>query len=191
MTPYSPLTRREKIRTIIEAIREIRTIAKGNGNGELLHELKKEWIQLGHEIIDLTMKQSISGVNNSARIYAMEQKQATVFRLFEEMVVNFPFSLIRNILYTRELCTYDLIIRTLYAHIDIDKGQSRTKALAAYKESIASNLFIFGYSKVQCELIAKHISEMIFGDTKGVNFPRKHEIYKSKFILDYIVSFTS
>lgn len=187
MIMQCPLTRREKIRVIFSAIEAIQFIIRGNDGGELLEELKQEWIILSRNKLDVSEKMMLSGHDYNTRLYVIEEKRAMIMRLLDELIINFPLSLIRNIVYTNELCTYDLIKRTLYTHVDMSKGQSRPKALAAYKESLASDFSVFGYSKVQSEIMTKYISEMIFGDTKGVNYPREPKTYRSKFITDHII----
>lgn len=189
MTIQSPLIRRDKIRLIIAAMKEARAVMSGNDGGELLKELGKEWLRLSREYVNKTDEQLMTGLDYSSHIYVIDQKQETILRLIEEIgVINFKLSLIRNIVYTSELCTYDLIKQTLYAFIDISKGQSRAKALAAYKASLASEFSAFGYSKKQSEEKAGRISWAIFEDNKGVNYPRTSETYKSKFISYHIIS---
>lgn len=177
-----PFTKEEKRRVIQEAIKALSFIYNGNG-GNLIKELAEEWRKLSHEILDLKEQQNFKGYDLQARIYVLEQKRETVSKLIEDLKFpDIPDELIEVIAVTKEVSTYDIIKRVLITYIDISKGTSKPKALAAMKSAIASDLNLFGYSKVESQNIAKHIAWAIFEDSKGVDFPRKSKTYKSKYI---------
>ncbi len=186
MIAKCPLTRKEKLRSIFAAVEAVRFITDGN-DGALINELGREWLEKSKVILELTEKEMATGHDYGARIYVESEKQATIRRLMDELLINFPLSLLKAMAYTPELCTYDMFKRALYAHIDMEKGQSRAKALAAFKESIASDFHYFGFPKWESEQNAALISEAVFGDTKGTNYPRESKTYTSKYIKDHIV----
>lgn len=182
MNTKSPLTRREKLVSISAAIESVRFI-----NEELINELGREWLEKSRKTIELLQKEFTTGHDYAARIYVESEKEATILRLMEELLTNFPLSLLKAMAYTPELCTYDMFKRALYAHIDMEKGQSRAKALAAFKESISSDFYYFGFPKWESEQNAALIAEALFGDTKGTNYPRESKTYTSKYIKVHII----
>lgn len=186
MNTKCPLTRKDKLRSIFAAKEAVSFITNGNG-GDLIVELGREWREKSKTILELRERERVTGHDYAARVYVEQEKRDTIRRLMDELKIKFPLSLIKAMAYTPELCTYDMFKRALYAHIDMNKGQSRAKSLAAFKESIASDFHYYGFPKWESEQNAMLISEAIFGDTKGVNYPRKSKTYTSKYIQDHII----